>query len=381
VFKAWNARQRVAQEREKVTSEQIRTALRKGQDATALAEQLREGEDPAPIRQRYVINDSTVEKLGELLNHNPNGLLVFRDELTGFLQTLDREGHEPDRAFYLEAWNGTGRFTYDRIARGTIDIEACCVSILGGIQPGPLGYYLQAAMKGGAGDDGLMQRFQLLVWPDVSGEWRNVDRWPDSVAKRRAYAVFIQLNEVTSTGIDAECDEDLGGIPYLRFDADAQDLFTEWRSTLEHRLRRDEDPPAIEAHLAKYRSLVPSLALLIHLADGRGHPVTLPALERACAWAQYLESHARRVYSRGLGANYVAARALAAKILKSTLPNPFALKEVYRPQWADLTTLEDAERAVRVLIDLDWLREVREETVGRPRTRYEVNPRVKDLPR
>ena len=58
------------------------------------------------ILRRYMVNDSTVEKLGELLNQNPNGLLLFRDELTGWLRTLDREGHENDRAFYLETWNG-----------------------------------------------------------------------------------------------------------------------------------------------------------------------------------------------------------------------------------------------------------------------------------
>jgi putative DNA primase/helicase len=110
--------------------------------------------------------------------------------LTGFLHSLEREGREGSRAFYLEAWNGDGRFTYDRIGRGTIDIEAACVSILGGIQPGPLtGYMLQLA-KGLGGDDGLMQRFQLLVWPDVTSEWVNVDREPDISARRRIGEIF-----------------------------------------------------------------------------------------------------------------------------------------------------------------------------------------------
>jgi putative DNA primase/helicase len=31
-----------------------------------------------PVEQRYLVNDTTVEKLGELLNQNPNGLLLFR---------------------------------------------------------------------------------------------------------------------------------------------------------------------------------------------------------------------------------------------------------------------------------------------------------------
>jgi putative DNA primase/helicase len=43
-----------------------------------------------PVAKRYLVNDATVEKLGELLNHNPNGLLLFRDEVSGFLHTMDQ---------------------------------------------------------------------------------------------------------------------------------------------------------------------------------------------------------------------------------------------------------------------------------------------------
>lgn len=87
--------------------------------------------------------------MGELLNRNPRGLLLFRDELVGWLRTLDKEGHESDRAFYLEAWNGQGSFTYDRIGRGTLHIENVTLSVLGGIQPGPLSIYLRATLSGG----------------------------------------------------------------------------------------------------------------------------------------------------------------------------------------------------------------------------------------
>jgi hypothetical protein len=118
------------------------------------------------------------------------------------------------------------------------------------------------------------------------------------------------------------------------------------------------------------------LALLIHLADGGANPVTVDALEKGCAWADYLESHARRVYSRGLSPDYVVARALAAHMLKGDLPREFALRDVYRHQWTDLTTPDLAKRAVEVLLDLEWLREYAEETGGRPRRRFLVNPRI-----
>jgi putative DNA primase/helicase len=372
----WRAAELIAKEQEKVASGKIREALKKGQDAQALAAQLLASAGTQPVRRRYILNDATVEKVGELLNQNPNGLLLFRDELSGFLRTLDREGREADRAFYLEAWNGTGRFVYDRIGRGTIEIEAACVSILGGIQPGPLAHYLRAALEGGVGDDGLIQRFQLLVWPDVPPAWKNVDRWPDSAARQQAYEVYRRLNHLTSADLGADCDEDLGGIPYLRFAPAAQEIFDEWRAGLEHRIRSGEDHPALEAHLAKYRSLVPSLALLIHLADGGKNPVNTEAVERACAWADYLESHARRVYGAVIASEVTAAHALASRIRKGDVPCEFALRDVYRQHWTYLSTREEAAGAVDVLLDLDWLRDKTEDTGGRRRRRFVVNPRL-----
>ena len=64
------------------------------------------------------------------------------------------------------------------------------LTIFGTIQPGPLGVYLNQAIRGGTGDDGLMQRFQLSVWPDDPGQWRVVDRPPDKLARNVAFDVF-----------------------------------------------------------------------------------------------------------------------------------------------------------------------------------------------
>jgi len=121
-----------------------------------------------PVAKRYLVNDTTVEKLGELLNPHPNGLLLFRDELSGRRHTMDRPGHENDRVFYCEAWNGTSAYTYDRIGRGTLHIRAACVSVLGGLQPGPLERYLREVF-GSRGDDGLIQRFSSPCGPTSPG--------------------------------------------------------------------------------------------------------------------------------------------------------------------------------------------------------------------
>ncbi len=79
--------------------------------------------------KRFMANDATVEKLGDLIYRNPNGLLIYRDELMGFIMNLYKQGREGDRQFYLESWNGQGSYTVDRIGRGTLRIPALCLSL------------------------------------------------------------------------------------------------------------------------------------------------------------------------------------------------------------------------------------------------------------
>ena len=149
-----------------------------------------------PIRTRYQTQDGTVEKIGEILIENPKGLLINRDELTGCLRGLDKPGHDGDRSFFLESWNGDKGFTYDRIGRGTLDVEALCLSIFGCCTPGGIIDYIRSAAEGGRGDDGLIQRFQMMVWPDGQSDWVNVDRWPDTAAKDRAWEIFQKLSKL-----------------------------------------------------------------------------------------------------------------------------------------------------------------------------------------
>lgn len=364
----------VAEERRKDRSQAIRNAIKSGGDPIGVAQSWLESEGDMPARRRYVTNDVTVEKLAALMNENPQGILAFRDELVGLLRNLDKPGQEGARAFFLEAWNGDGRYIVDRIIRGTTDVEACCLSILGGIQPGPLSDYLRDAAKGGRGDDGLLQRFQLLVWPDISSDWRNVDRWPDTDAKTAAWEMYQRLDALDGGAVGAP-DPD-GGIPFCRFGGVAQEMFDDWRGTLERRLRSGDEQPCLVAHLAKYRSLIPSLALLTHLADGDGPEVSGTALQRALGWGRYLETHARRMYGASTASGSRSAGLLAQRILAGDVRDGFTLRDVYDRHWSGLDNRDEVKEAAEALCDLDWLRPEEVPTDGRTKRQYRISPKL-----
>ena len=351
--------------------EEAKKRLKTGGD---IANLLAVDQPEEPKARRYIANDTTYEALGSILADNPNGILAFRDELVSLLKTLDREDSASARGFFLTAWNGTSGYTFDRIVRGRQRIDAACLSMIGSTQPGRIQEYISRAVKGGAADDGLVQRFGLLVWPDMTGEWREADRHPDTVARQRANSVFDRLDALDPLSIGAQQDE-FTSIPFLRFDEPAIEAFSEWRTRLEGALRGGDLHPALESHLAKYRKMVPALALISHLADGGTGPVGLVATTKALAWADYLETHARRAYGAAMQADTIPAKLILTRIRKGEIPTEFTARDVYRPRWAGLVDAESVQAGLELLADFDWISPETIMTGGRPKVMYRVNPR------
>ncbi len=308
-------------------------------DTKALLDELHELEaHVAPVHRRYATSDTNAEALTELMASNPNGILARRDELIGLLKYLDREGQEHARAFFLEAWDGNGNYRSDRIGRGITSVQGACLSMLGTIQPDVLQAYVRDAY-GGSRADGFLQRFQMAVWPDDPGQWVNVDEYPDNKARGLAYEVFARIDQGDGLSLGGEVDGfDDSHIPFLRFAPDAQDAFDKWRDNLENRrLRNGGEHPAFEAHLGKYRSLIPSLALLIHMAGPYDTAVSIDAFQRALGWETYLESHARRMYASVSNGGEIHARILAKHISAGDLGESLTIRTIDRKKmvWLD----------------------------------------------
>lgn len=324
--------------------------------------------------KRYVVSDATQEKIADMLIRHPHGLTMVRDELMGWLASMEQDNHKADRPFFLTAWNGDQGYSVDRIGRGSLWVPCLCLSLIGTIQPAKIEPYVEDAERNG-GADGLIARVQLLVWPDAVPVYSQPGR-PDHVAREAARLLAESMADLDPKNIGALRDYP-DSLPYLRFASDAQSMWDTWRSRLEARLRGQEfiKYPAFESHISKYRSLVPSLALIIHLCDGATGDVSLDALQRATAWAVFLEAHARKVYRRELDHGDSSARALLNHIQSGDVTDGTTVRDIYRRHWEDLTDKQSVVRAVEILEALGWTRiETRSNESGRPVEVIAVNP-------
>jgi hypothetical protein len=278
-------------------------------------------------------------------------------------------GANPDQRIYLEAFNGNGRFTYDRIGRGTAHIENCTVSIIGGVQPSRIAPIVRGAISG-ASNDGLIQRLQMTVWPNDCGSWQWVDRKPD-VAARIAYEkVFRELYDLHMGDTDKPA--------VLRFAPESQALFQEWMTEIQIEARSGSLPSTLESHILKMPKTVASLALLFELADGGRFEVNEAAMLRALGWADYLRSHASRLYSAGETMAADGARLIVER--RHQLPESFTPRDIQRKGWASLGDRDAVISAIELLVTTHHCREVPpvfHHAGGRPSISYNWNPSLK----
>ena len=65
-----------------------------------------EKKDKKPVLKKTLLTDFTPEKLAETLQYNDKGVLIFKDELMGWINSFDQYKKGGDQQKYLEFFNG-----------------------------------------------------------------------------------------------------------------------------------------------------------------------------------------------------------------------------------------------------------------------------------
>ena len=132
--------------------------------------------------ERVVVEDVTTEALAVVLAGTPRGIATHRDELSGWVRSMDQYkqgGRGADRQFWLSAWSNSYVSVDRRNRTEPLIIQRPFVSVYGSIQPRVL-YEV-----GSHREDGLLDRF-LFSYPEpVPSEWSE-DEISDEARERYA---------------------------------------------------------------------------------------------------------------------------------------------------------------------------------------------------
>jgi len=351
------------------------------------------GSDPAqepklPKLDRYLVEGTTIEALSEVLRDDfeakqnaPSGkVLVRQDELTEWVGSFDRYksggSGGSDRGAYLRLFNG-GRYSVDRVGRGSFAASSWSACIIGGIQPGPI-----QRIASDASDDGLLQRFCYAV-PSKQG--RGEDRAPDRHAVEQYDALFDAL-----AALHPALDH-LGRPQNVVLHADAHPHRLEILDLAEAVASMPDAGKRLSSALGKWPGLFARLALVFHcieIATARMNETDAPLLnvipaETVARVASYMRDillpHLLRADAvmfatvQGEHAKWIAGHILARGI------EQIATRDVVQAYGA-LRAPEHRKQLQDVMESLEtfgWLRHVA--NVAAPPTRWNVNPKIHAL--
>lgn len=330
-------------------------------------------DEPIPPNppKRYIVNDATPEMLHEISKHNPSGLIGFRDEMSGLFDEMDQEGREMERSLMLDAMTGNRYVIIDRIGR-VAGGAWMTVALFGGTQPDTIRDFISKPKNISSG---FVPRLVLLGWPD-SVDIKQIDRAEDSKAK-------LTFRKVTRTLMELE-DKSV----CLHFADDAQAIYDGWRQELVRKIEKQSNPGKA-SHLAKYEGSLARCAALFQLVDVAavdGSLVSGPQLidathlKMAIDLFEYLESHMHRLYDSARSADDKAERALAEKLKEGELLSGFSCRDVIRKRWHNLKDKAVVKYALESLAELGWINEryTNSGMIGRPGTRFDVNPSIRE---
>ena len=181
------------EEAQKKAFEQYRLAEAKHKAAVAeWIKHDKNGAEPTPPQlESFYIGDATLESVGVLLDTNPRGLLLMRDELSGWLGGFDKYSEGNEAAQWLEFHSGnTVRIDRKGGEKKTIYIPRALVSVTGTIQE-PVLRNLLTGDDAKHFDNGLAARFLMAMPPERTRQWREAITPP---ALMRKYAdLFCDL--------------------------------------------------------------------------------------------------------------------------------------------------------------------------------------------
>jgi hypothetical protein len=386
-FEAYESKARLAKMVDKQWQKEVAKALAKGLPAPERPDDAQAPERPAP--RQLTTNDVTQEKIAELMQQNPRGIMLYRDELSGWFRSFNQYRPGSDEQFYLQCHAG-GPWLQHRKSTDII-IPDVYLNICGGFQPDVVAEVL--ARRPGKADSGMAARFSLLVWPDrLSRQW--VDNSPDRELRSRVIGLFAQLLEKDPEAFVGARPEGASHFSPLRFTPEAQEIFRDWYIAHQRALDEIERATPLKGHFAKFDGLFATLALVHHLTRHTlGEPVEPARVDAITAIAvrrfidDYLRPHARKIYRHlGRDPGFDGAKKIARWILENPGITSFTAREISRKQWGGLTGRDEntGKNYLRAALEhLDnvagWAR-AKEAPAGpdggRPTLVYHINPRI-----
>lgn len=245
----------------------------------------------APTMEQLLTVDATVEALASILHSNPRGVLMERDELTGWVLSMNqyKPGKGADRQMWLSFWNGASVVINRKGRPDPLLLSNPFVCVTGGLTPDCLDDLVDVRGR----EDGFLPRI-LLAYPDpVPLTYTKATVAP---AAECAYEELIE--NLLALGA-----ENPKHITVATFTTPGRAALITFLNELYDRCNSVDCPVYLRHVIAKLEAYTGRFALILQLCryvsgNSRTDNIEPESVLGAAELIRYFLSHAERIYPR-----------------------------------------------------------------------------------
>ena len=256
-----------------------------------------------PVWQQVLAEDTTVEALAVLLENRPRGLLVARDELSGWLNSFDayKSARGADVAHWLSMHRAGSVLVNRKTGRNVIRVPRASVSVSGGVQPSTLASALAGRYSADGPErmdkpqsehfaNGLAARLLLAHPPRLPKQWTDAD-----ISDEIRQSIRSRFDELFS--LEAPTDEHDELVPVdMPLAPEARRRYISFYNA--HAREQCELDGDLAAAWAKAEGYAARFALLWELVSNpQSEIVSDAAMEAGIGLARWFADEAARVYA------------------------------------------------------------------------------------
>jgi hypothetical protein len=349
---------------------QVEEAIEAGLKAPEMPEAAVDPGKYVPVR--LSVADGTVERLAELLQARPHGIILVRDELAALFMNMSRYNGGQDDEFWLECWNGDSH-TVERMNR-MLSVDHLLIGVVGGMQPDKL-------VKSFEGDhDGKYARV-LFAWPKEP-------RW--SALNNDALEIDDEIQNIISRVNNLAQITDGKLVPLvIALDAEALKEFTQFAQLAQvekdaYEGREREWYAKATAHALRLANAITYTEWALSLSPEKPDAVSKATMAAAIKLVRdYFWPHARACLRQiGLTEKHANARKALNWIRAKHKPE-ISREDIRRDALSQRLNTDEATELLSGLCNSGWISEkTHAETSGpgKPAKRWEVNPILLNTP-
>ena len=238
-----------------------------------------------PKFRQILINDITLESLHDVHNFNKRGLGSHRDELNGFINSMNQYRSGSDVEFWLESFNN-GSYIVNRVQNEPKMIHNTMINIIGSIQPDTLTDLAKKFTGNGFIDRFLFTGAEKNIYQLTDNELDPVwlEMWRRNILNANSHFQYTDHEDTVLISMKCDALKKL-----IEIDG--------WICNLQ---QHDDVSDSMKNYLSKAKTYIPRLALLISLFDlifeGIQPEVNATHIEKAYKIMRYFIHSAKEIF-------------------------------------------------------------------------------------